>query len=254
VVAPPWSTLPWPVLALMEQAVERGRAAFSVEEARRRGVAWLDLVRSAELGGKLAALVAELERDGYRPQVLERLRHRGRGAQALGGAARLPQGARPFPRDQRALQAQELVAGQRDAGGVPRPHLSVGRRLLRRLRHPATRLRHGHALGGRPLVLSGDIEILDKFQRSYRLVRTPLKSVPAEVLRRAVPECRYIVTDENDRIVLSEVAPLGAEANFHIDVKNRLPPGRYTLAAVIAVNGNVMNAEIKHIAVVGGAQ
>ena len=106
---------------------------------------------------------------------------------------------------------------------------------------------------GDRLVLSGDIEIVDKFQRSYRLVRTPLKSVPAEVLRRAAPECRYIVTDENDRVVLSEVAPLGAEANFHIDFKGRLPPGRYTLAAVIAVNGNVMNAEIKRIPVVVAA-
>src|SRR6185436_14363662 len=70
VVAPPWSTLPWPVLALMEQAVERGWAAFSAEEARRRAVAWLDLVRSPELAGKLAALVAEYERDGFRPQAL----------------------------------------------------------------------------------------------------------------------------------------------------------------------------------------
>ena len=67
--------------------------------------------------------------------------------------------------------------------------------------------------------LSGDIEIVEKFQRSYRLVRTPLKSVPAEVLRRAAPECRYIVTDENDRVVLAEVAPLGADANFQIDLK-----------------------------------
>ena len=150
VVAPPWSTLPWHVLALMEQAVERGWAAFSDEEARRRGVAWLDLVRSQELGAKLAALVAEFERDGYRPQALARVRHRRRGAQALGGALGLPQGARPFPGDQRALQAQELVGGQRHAGGVPRPHLSAGRGLLRRLRHPAARLRHGHAMGGRP--------------------------------------------------------------------------------------------------------
>jgi hypothetical protein len=37
-MAPPWSTLPWTLLVLMEEAVERGWAAFSVEEARRRGV------------------------------------------------------------------------------------------------------------------------------------------------------------------------------------------------------------------------
>ena len=99
----------------------------------------------------------------------------------------------------------------------------------------------------------GDIEVVDKFQRSYRLVRTPLKSVPAEVLKRAAPECRYVVTDEQGRVVLSEAAALGPDAKFQIDFKDRLPPGRYTIAAVIAVNGNVMNAEIKRIPVVVSA-
>jgi hypothetical protein len=44
IVAPPWSTLPWHLLVLMEEAVERGWAAFSQAEAARRGVEWLDLV------------------------------------------------------------------------------------------------------------------------------------------------------------------------------------------------------------------
>jgi hypothetical protein len=35
-----------------------------------------------------------------------------------------------------------------------------------------------------PLVLSGDVEVLDKCQRSYRLVRTALAAVPAQVFRR----------------------------------------------------------------------
>ena len=130
-----------------------------------------------------------------------------------------------------------LGVGSYDAYAIPRRGFVTGARWE----------------GGR-LVLSGDIEIVDKFQRSYRLVRTPLKSVAAEVLRRAAPECRYVVTDENDAVVLSEVAPLGPDANFHIDFKGRLPPGRYALAAVIAVNGNVMNAEIRRIPVVIAAR
>jgi hypothetical protein len=254
VVAPPWSTLPWPVLALMEQAVERGWAAFSGEEARRRGVAWLDLVRSPELVGKLAALVAEYERDGFRPQALgayvaaDEARKRWAALLAFHKAhghflvTNGPYKLKTWSQDGVTLEAfrdltYPLGVGSYDAYAIPRRGFVTGMRWE-----------------GDRLVLSGDIEILDKFQRSYRLVRTPLKSVPAEVLRRAAPECRYIVTDENDRIVLSEVAPLGAEANFHIEVKGRLPPGRYTLAAVIAVNGNVMNAEIKRIAVVDRAQ
>ena len=37
---------------------------------------------------------------------------------------------------------------------------------------------------GDRLTLTGDIEIVEKFQRSYKLVRTPLRSVPATVLSR----------------------------------------------------------------------
>ncbi len=54
---PPWSTLPWHLIALMEEAVGRGWAAFSQAEATRRGVEWLDLVRSKQMNARLAALV-----------------------------------------------------------------------------------------------------------------------------------------------------------------------------------------------------
>ncbi len=53
-LAPPWSTVPWHLLALMEEAVVRGYAAFSQEEAARRGVPWLDLVRDPGARGKAA--------------------------------------------------------------------------------------------------------------------------------------------------------------------------------------------------------
>ncbi len=56
-VAAPWSTLPWHLLALMEEAVVRDWAAFSADEARRRGVEWLDLARSPTLNAKLLGLV-----------------------------------------------------------------------------------------------------------------------------------------------------------------------------------------------------
>ena len=59
--APPWADVPWHVIALMEEAVARGFAAFSEQEARRRGVPWLDLARDAPLqerpraGGRVRA-------------------------------------------------------------------------------------------------------------------------------------------------------------------------------------------------------
>src|SRR5262249_61106862 len=73
VIAPPWSTLPWHLVALMEQAVERGWAAFSQPDARRRGVDWLDIVRSEAIRERLAGLIETFEREGYRPDPLTSL-------------------------------------------------------------------------------------------------------------------------------------------------------------------------------------
>src|SRR5258706_13087289 len=70
VFAPPWSTLPWHLLVLMEEAVSRGWAAFSQAEAARRGVEWLDLVRSDTLKARLAALTDQFEQEGVRPEIL----------------------------------------------------------------------------------------------------------------------------------------------------------------------------------------
>jgi hypothetical protein len=56
IFAPPWSTPPCHLLVLMEEAVSCGWAAFSQAEASRRGVEWLDLVRSDTLKAPLAAL------------------------------------------------------------------------------------------------------------------------------------------------------------------------------------------------------
>ena len=85
-VAPPWSTLPWHVLVLMEEAVDARLGG--VLAARRRAAAasqWLDLVRSDEhRAASLPRWSPSFERDGYRPQALRALRQRGGGAQALG--------------------------------------------------------------------------------------------------------------------------------------------------------------------------
>jgi hypothetical protein len=56
-----------------------------------------------------------------------------------------------------------------------------------------------------------------------------------------------VVIDDKDRVVLAGVAPLGQDATFRIDLGGRLPAGRYTMLAVIAVNGNVMNPDIRRI-------
>jgi hypothetical protein len=244
VVAPPWSAVPWHLLVLMEEAVTRGWAAFSAGEAQRRGVEWLDLVRSKGLASKLLTLALEFERDGYRPQVLhahvttEEARRRWRALIAFhkahghllisGGPYKL----KSWTSESVTLEAfrdltYPLGVGSYDAYAIPR------RGFIAKAEWD-----------GKRLAVVGDIEVVEKFQRSYRLVRTPLKSVPAGFLKRVAPELRYIVTDTDGRVVLAGAAPLDADAGFQLDLKERLSPGQYRLTALIAVSGNAMNAEM----------
>jgi hypothetical protein len=248
-IGPPWSTVPWHVLALMEEAVARGYAAFSRAEATRAGVEWLDLVRSDPLKEKLAALVASFERAGFRPDALraqvseEDARKRWAALAAFfkehghflvtNGPYRLKR----WSTHSVTLEAfrdltYPLGVGSYDAYAVPR------RGFISGVDWTDARA-----------TISGDIEVMEKFQRSYRLVRTPLVALPREVARRAAPECRYTVVDEQARIVLAGVTPLIDGATFEIDFRDRLPPGRYTMFAVIALAGNVMNADVKRIPV-----
>jgi hypothetical protein len=250
VIAPPWSTLPWHLIVLMEEAVDRGWAAFSRDEAVRRNTAWLDLVRSDTLRTRLAALVTTFERDGYRPDSLKALVstdearrrwsalaafHRERGHFLVtNGPYRLKQWSDASV----TLEAfrdltYPLGVGSYDAYAIPR-------------RGFVTTV----DASGTKLTLSGDIEIVEKFQRSFRLVRTPLQRLPADARRRADPQCRYVIFDENGRVVLAGHVEPADDAIFRLDFAGRLPAGRYTMHALIAPNGNAMNAEIRRIPIV----
>jgi hypothetical protein len=100
---------------------------------------------------------------------------------------------------------------------------------------------------GERIRLFGDIELVQKHQRSYDIVRRPLPSIAADALKRSAPECRYLVTDGEGRAVLAgQVAP-SADATFSLDFTGKLPPGQFTLIAQLIVDGNAMNAEIQRI-------
>jgi hypothetical protein len=247
IAAPPWSTLPWHLLVLMEEAVERGWAAFSQAEADRRGVAWLDLVRSEGISKQLVALVEAFEREGYRPDRLQSLvsaedaRKRWSALKAFYRehghflVANGPYRLKRWSADSATLEAfrdlsYPLGVGSYDAYAVPR------RGYITKVERDGSRVR-----------LTGDIELLQKHMRSYDIVRKPLQSIAPDVLKRSTPECHYIVTDGEGRVVLAGQVALGADASFELDLDGKLPPGTFTLAAQIVVNANAMNAEIRRV-------
>jgi hypothetical protein len=254
IVAPPWSTLPWHLVVLMEEAIVRGWAAFSQDEASRRGVPWLDLVRSAELNRKLAALAAGFERSGHRPESLRAVVSEGAARKrwaAIGAFYKAhnhflvtngPYRVKQWSPGRVTLEAfrdltYPLGVGSYDTYAIPRRGFVTGIEW-----------------DGATARVFGEIELIEKFQRSYRLVRTPLKSVQPVVRQRAAPECRYVVIDGGRRVVASGRARLGEDATFRLDFRNRLPQGRYTLLASIVVNDNAMNADIRRVEFSVGAR
>ena len=74
-----------------------------------------------------------------------------------------------------------------------------------------------------------------------------LQSVAPDVLKRAAPQCRYMVMDTEGHVVLLGFAPLADDATFHVNLNDKLAAGRYIMLAEINVNGNAMNAEIQSI-------
>ena len=247
IVAPPWSTLPWHLLVLMEEAVERGWTAFSQAEAARRGVEWFDLVRSPDMNRRLAELVEQFERDGYRPERLSTLVSPEAARQRWAALAAFhkehghflvangPYRLKHWSADAVTLEAfrdlsYPLGVGSYDAYAVPR------RGFITRTEQKRDELR-----------LFGDIESVVKFQRSYKIVLESLQSVAPDVLKRAAPQCRYMVMDTEGHVVLLGFAPLADDATFHVNLNDKLAAGRYTMLAEINVNGNAMNAEIQSI-------
>jgi hypothetical protein len=250
-LAPPWSTVPWHVLALMEAAVARGWAAFSEAEAARRHVPWLDLVRDGEVTARLADLVDDFARDGWRPPALETLvtadaaRRRWTALAAFYRAHRHflvtngPYQLKAWSQDGATLAAfrdlsYPLGVGSYDGYATPR------RGYITKVERDGDRV-----------ILSADVELIETMQRDYRIVREPMR-IPDPLRRRAAAECRYRVLDDAGQVVLAGTAAPTAQSNFQIDLAGKLAPGTYTLAAMIALNGNAMNAEITRVPIIIG--
>jgi hypothetical protein len=248
-IAPPWSTIPWHLLVLMEEAVTRGWAAFSAEEAGLRGIPWLDLVRYQDLKDRLAALVRQFKAAGYRPEPLLTFVSEGEARKRWAAleafyekrghflATNGPYELESWGADAVTLNvfrdvSYPLGVGSFDVYAVPRQGLVTG-----------------FERSGDHIKLFADIEIVMKHARSYDIVRMPLQSMETSVLKRSAPECRYLFMSSKGEAVLAGQVAAAEDAAFHVDLSGRLLPGLYTLIAQVIVNGNAMNSELKTIAI-----
>src|SRR5207249_845795 len=123
VVSPPWTPLPWPVVALLEEAVTRGVGAFSAEAAKRRGVPWLDVVSDVTRRRRARRREGRPHRDPGRGRARGAIRPRAPAGAGAGGkslrAERPRRGGRVPLCDRRARRRRG--ASGRDGCDVERP-------------------------------------------------------------------------------------------------------------------------------------
>jgi hypothetical protein len=242
--APPWSATPWHVLVLMEEAVKRGLGAFSEEEAKRRGVRWLDLARDARTRTALTALVDDFARQAYVPESLKRFVTADEAQQrwtALGQYARrrghflVTNG--PYQLDRWSDTAvvlgvfrdfsNPLGVGAFDRFAIPR-------------RAYVTRI----AARGDRLEVSAEIERVEKFLREYRITREPLGKPGSDEDRSDVPVCRYVVLGSDGSVAAAGASREAQGNRLVVDLKGTLKPGAYVAQVALSLDDNQVSAEV----------
>lgn len=246
-LAPPWSSVPWHVLTLMEAAVERGIAAFSQTEAKRRGVPWLDLVRDGAQLAKLHGLVKEFARTSYRPAALEGL--------VTPDAAK----ARWEALDRFVAEKGHLLvtngpyrlgkaAGEAIVLDVVRDFTyPVGLGSFNQYTYPPRAIITTVARVGEQIVIAADVEMAIKAQRDHKTVRTALKRDTMRDTYPIAPEARYLVVGGDGKIVVAGRANWQADGRFAAVLPAGLPAGPYTAYAAIYLDGNTVAADIGQV-------
>ncbi len=243
-LAPPWSPVPWHVLALMEEAVTRGLAAFSREDAARRGVPWLDLARDQKTKEALAGLVDTFAAQAYIPPALKGLvmadeaqtrwtalksfyAKRGHFL-VTGGSYSLEK----WSDKDVVLQVFRDFTNPNGVGTYDR--FAIPRRAY------VSRLT---ARGDR-LEVTAEVERVEKFLRDYRVVREPLAKPASAEERADVPLCRYVIVGADGAVAAAGTSRDLDGARLVVNLKGRLTPGSYTALVALALGDNFVNPEV----------
>lgn len=239
-LAPPWSTVPWHLLALMEEAVIRGYAAFSEEEARRRNVPWLDLVRDQALKAKLHGLIAQFERDGYRPEPLKQLvtadqaRARWQSLRKFAETnghfliANGPYRLKRWTPDSVVLEAVREIT------------YPMGFGTFDRFANPPRAVIEGVAQGSSEIVVTARVEMAVKMGRSYRVVKEPLLRTTMRGTFGLLVASRYLLIGPDATVLHVDKMHWRDDGRFDIQIPERLAPGEYTVLLAVFLDGNSM--------------
>jgi hypothetical protein len=244
-IAAPWTTVPWPVLALAEEAVARGLAAFSREGARARGVPWLDLVRDRALAPRLRGLLDELAGRRHVPAALA-----GRVTPAEVGArwAALrafhdasghflvtngPYRLARWTDDSAVLQVFRDLSYPRGLGTF-NSHAAPLRAFVT-----------GSEIRADGLVVKADVERLERFGRDSRIVREPFVRRVLEQDRRSLPIGHYVVIGPDRAVAATGTVEATDPGDYRVDLRQLDRPGGYSILFALTVDDNRTDLPVK---------
>jgi len=245
-VAPPWSSLPWHLMVLMEEAVKRGWAAFSAEEAKRRGVSWLDVVRGQKIKDGMAGLVDRFLQQKYVPEALKGFVSP---AEARSRWSALKQFYKRRGHFLVTNGPYELVRWSRDATVLRAfrdPTYPVGMGSFDQYPLPLKAYISKIEIRGDRLEILGEVERVFRFQRSYRVVREPLGGDSSGQTQRPVL-CRYVVVGPEGDVLNAGTSEQGEAGKFTVDLKGKLPPGFHTVMVALYQGENFVDPEVKMV-------
>ncbi|MEX1059764.1 MAG: hypothetical protein WED13_01965 [Methyloceanibacter sp.] len=237
-LAPPWSTVPWHLLALMEEAVIRGYAAFSEEEARRRKVPWLDLVRDRALKVKLLELVTQFERERYRPEPLKefvaadeaqaRWESLRKFAETNGHflVANGPYRLKQWTPDSVVLQAVREIT------------YPLGFGTFDRFVNPPSAVIEKVTQDAREITVSASAEMALKAGRAYKITKEPLTRTTMRGTSGLLVVSRYLLIGPDGVVLNVDKMQWRDDGRFAIRLPERLSPGQYTVLLAVFLDGN----------------
>ncbi len=254
-LAPPWSTVPWHLLALMEEASARDYAALSAEEAARRGVPWLDLVRDPALKAKLHELVVLFEREAWRPAVLQRLVGADEARARWRALREYAEKNGHFLVANGPYRLKSWTPNGVVIEAVREMTYPLGFGTFDRFVHPPKATIDEVVVDERSIVVRASADMTLKGGRGTMRVREPLKHTTARGTYPLLVVSRYLLIDGAGKVLKVDKMGWREDGLFTIDLPRDLPSGDYTVILAVLLDGNAVEppARALHIRRIGAS-
>jgi hypothetical protein len=237
-LAAPWSTVPWHLLVLMEEAVLRGYAAFSEEEARRRKMPWLDLARDQALGAKLLNLVTQFERERYCPEPLKAFVSADEARVRWGSLRKFAETHGHFLVTNGPYRLKQWTPDSVVLQAVREITYPLGFGTFDRFVNPPRAIIEEVTQDSREITVSASAEMVQKMGRAYKLTKEPLTRTTMRGTSGLLVVSRYLLIGPDGVVINVDKMAWRDDGRFAINFQERLLPGEYTVLLAVFLDGN----------------